>query len=108
MRGILQCNKVFNSDAIAIMGSGRSSLSYGRLCRHIDEAGAQLNAWGIGRNDRIALTLPNGPEMATAFLAIASVATCAPLNPAYSKTEFEFFLTDLNVKALIVEAVPKG
>ena len=34
--------------------------------------------------------------------AVAAVATCAPLNPAYRKSEFEFYLNDLKPKALII------
>jgi acyl-CoA synthetase (AMP-forming)/AMP-acid ligase II len=41
--------------------------------------------------------------MATCFLACASAVTSAPLNPAYRADEFEFYLTDLQAKALIVE-----
>jgi acyl-CoA synthetase (AMP-forming)/AMP-acid ligase II len=63
-----------------------------------------LNQMGIGRNDRVAIVLPNGPEMAVAFLAAASCATSAPLNPAYRSQEFDFYLTDLNAKALLVSA----
>src|SRR5512138_1253655 len=63
-----------------------------------------LNGLGVGRNDRVAIVLPNGPEMATAFLCIGSGATTAPLNPAYRAEEFEFYLTDLKAKALVVEA----
>ena len=48
--------------------------------------------------------LPNGPEMATAFLSVASAGVSAPLNPAYVDDEFEFYLSDLQAKALIVEA----
>ncbi len=47
--------------------------------------------------------LPNGPEMATAFIAIASGATSAPLNPGYRTDEFEFYMSDLNARALVVE-----
>jgi oxalate---CoA ligase len=57
---------------------------------------------GIGHNDRVAIVLDNGPEMATAFLSIASAATAAPLNPTYRAEEFEFYLTDLRAKLLIV------
>jgi hypothetical protein len=32
---------------------------------------ADLNARGIGRGDRVAIVLPNGPEMAAAFIAVA-------------------------------------
>ena len=41
--------------------------------------------------------------MATCFMACASGVTSAPLNPAYRADEFEFYLSDLNAKALIVE-----
>jgi acyl-CoA synthetase (AMP-forming)/AMP-acid ligase II len=63
---------------------------------------ASLNAMGIGRNDRVAIVLPNGPEMASAFIAIAAGATTAPLNHAYRAEEFDFYLSDLNAKALVI------
>ncbi|MFY7781992.1 MAG: AMP-binding protein, partial [Tagaea sp.] len=58
-----------------------------------------LNAMGIGRDDRVAIVLPNGPEMAAAFLCVAAGATTAPLNPAYRQEEFEFYIADLKAKA---------
>ncbi len=61
-----------------------------------------LNLVGVGRGDRVAIVLPNGPEMATAFLSIASGATTAPLNPAYRAEEFEFYLSDLDARALVI------
>ncbi|MCA3247739.1 MAG: AMP-binding protein [Azospirillum sp.] len=63
-----------------------------------------LNAMGIGRDDRVAIVLPNGPEMAAAFLCVAAGATTAPLNPAYRQEEFEFYIADLKAKALLVQA----
>ena len=62
-----------------------------------------LNRFGIGRGDRVAMVLPNGPEMASGFLAIACGATTAPLNPGYKTDEFDFYLSDLNAKALVVQ-----
>lgn len=59
---------------------------------------------GVGRNDRVAVVLPNSPEMAVAFLGIASCATCAPLNPGYRESEYDFYLSDLNAKALIFQS----
>ncbi len=53
---------------------------------------------GIGRGDRVAIVLPNGPEMAASFVAIAAGATTAPLNPAYKRDEFDFYLADLNAR----------
>jgi len=49
------------------------------------------------------MVLPNGPEMAAAFVAVAGAATTAPLNPAYTADEFAFYLDDLEARALLVE-----
>ena len=57
---------------------------------------------GLGRGDRVAIVLPNGPEMATAFLSVAAAATTAPLNPAYRADELDFYLTDIGAKAILV------
>lgn len=82
----------------------RRPMTYGELRGQVASTVAALNANGIGRNDRVAIVLPNGPEMASAFLSIASGATTAPLNPGYRADEFEFYMSDLNAKALVVEA----
>jgi oxalate---CoA ligase len=91
------------ADAPAISAPGRAPLSHGGLRRLIDDTLARLNGLGIGRNDRVAIVLANGPEMATCYIACASGVTSAPLNPAYRADEFEFYLSDLNARALIVE-----
>jgi acyl-CoA synthetase (AMP-forming)/AMP-acid ligase II len=91
------------ADAPAISAPGRLALSHGELRALIEHTLATLNGWGIGRNDRVGIVLPNGPEMATCYMACASGVTSAPLNPAYRADEFEFYLSDLNAKALIVE-----
>jgi acyl-CoA synthetase (AMP-forming)/AMP-acid ligase II/acyl carrier protein len=63
-----------------------------------------LNALGVHRNDKVAIVLPNGPEMAVTFLSMACGAVAAPLNPAYGSSEFEFYLSDLDARALVVQA----
>lgn len=88
----------------AILAPGRPPMSFGGLERQIEKTIAALNGAGIGRNDRVAIVLPNGPEMAACFLAVAAGATTAPLNPAYRDAEFEFYLNDLGAKALICAA----
>ena len=90
-------------DAVAIAAPDATALTYDGLRALIVETIASLNEIGIGRNDRVAIVLPNGPEMATAFIAISSGATSAPLNPAYRTEEFEFYMSDLGAKALVVE-----
>ena len=91
-------------DAPAIGAPEREPLTYARLGKLADETGRALNDFGIGRNDRVAIVLPNGPEMAVAFLTIAAGATTAPLNPAYRDEEFDFYLGDLDVRCLVLQA----
>src|SRR3984957_6634154 len=91
-------------DAAAFAAHEAPLLTYAGLRALIERTCATLNDLGIGLGDRVAIVLPNGPEMATAFLSVASAATSAPLNPAYKQEEFEFYLEDLKAKALIVEA----
>lgn len=91
-------------DAVAIAAPDRASLTYGGLRAHLDEVRTALNGMGLGRNDRVAIVLDNGPEMASAFVAVGAAATTAPLNPAYREDEFRFYLSDLGAKALIAAA----
>ena len=88
----------------AIRAANRQALTYGDLNALAESTIANLNQKGIGRQDRVAIVLPNGPHMATAFVCIACAATTAPLNPAYRQEEFEFYLGDLNARALVVES----
>ena len=88
---------------VAISAPGRAALDYAGLRRHVERTVAALKRRGVGRGDRVAIVLPNGPEMATAFVSIACAATTAPLNPAYRQDEFAFYLEDIRAKVLIVE-----
>ena len=90
-------------DDIAIAAPEREPLTYGGLRDQVGRTGDALGQAGIGRGDRVAIVLPNGPEMAAAFLATAAHATAAPLNPAYRVDEFAFYLEDLRAKALILQ-----
>jgi len=90
--------------APAIGAPGRPDLDFAGLGQLVDATLAALNGVGIGRDDRVAMVVPNGPEMATAFLAVASGTASAPLNPAYRADEFEFYIEDLKPKAVIVQA----
>ncbi len=89
--------------ATALAAPGADPLTYDGLRANVARCVQALNSAGIGRGDRVAIVLPNGPQMAAAFVAVASAATAAPLNPAYRADEFEFYLADLNAKALLVE-----
>ena len=89
--------------ASALLTSGRAPLSYADLRKLQGATVARLNDLGIGRGARVAIVLPNGPEMAAAFLAIGAGTTVAPLNPAYREEEFDFYLNDLGAQALVIQ-----
>ncbi len=90
-------------NAAAIAAPGLEPLRYGQLRSLVARTVEQLNDLGIGKGERVAIVLKNGPEMAAAFLAVAAGATAAPLNPNYHAEQFEFYLKDLRPQALIVE-----
>ncbi len=92
-----------NPESLAIGAPDRDPLTYGQLIELARQVNKALNRFGIGRGDRVAIVLPNGPEMATAFLTIMAGASAAPLNPAYKKDEFSFYLKDLGAKAVVVD-----
>jgi acyl-CoA synthetase (AMP-forming)/AMP-acid ligase II len=101
--GLLEHHAQRSPHALAILAPGRAPLTYGRLYQHIEEVGRTLRAMGIGRRDRIAVVLPNGPEMAVAFLAVTAWAVCVPINPAYGAEELDRYFADLRLRALITQ-----
>jgi acyl-CoA synthetase (AMP-forming)/AMP-acid ligase II len=98
---ILACVAASHPEQIAILGDD-VRVSYAQLNDHLRNFCWDLRGFGIGRHSRIAIVMPNGPLAASTFLAVASAAIAAPLNPGYRKAEFEFFLSDLKADALII------
>ena len=91
------------SDAPAIHAFGRPPLSHSQLAGQVWSIVERLRSAGVSRTDRVAVVLPNGPEMAIAFLGVACAAVCAPLNPGYRRSEFTFYFEDLRPRLLIVQ-----
>ena len=91
-------------DAPALLAPGQPDLSYAALAESIRAAGRSLRERGVGRNDRVAIVMENGPGMAATFLGVASHATAAPLNPTYREAELDFYLSDLDARALVTSA----
>jgi acyl-CoA synthetase (AMP-forming)/AMP-acid ligase II len=85
----------------ALLAPERPSLSYQQLVANIEGLVASLHRFGLGRGDRVAIAMQNGPDLVLTFLAVASCATAAPLNPKYKQEEFAFYYDDTQAKALI-------
>ncbi len=103
---LIQAQARRKPDAVVFQNVGEACrrLTYRQLNDQMEGVVQSLNGVGIGRNDRVAIVLPNGMELAAAFLTIAAGATSAPLNPGYSRGEFDFYLSDLDAKALVLLA----
>jgi len=91
-----------DSARLALMAPGRRALDYGALCDLLGSVAAQIRDREVAPGDRVALVIENGPEAATAFLACACAASCAPLNPSYRREEVDFYLEDLKARAVVV------
>ncbi|MCX6612272.1 MAG: AMP-binding protein [Acidobacteria bacterium] len=87
--------------APALLAAGREPLDYFSLWNQTQSHVRHLRALAVGPQDRIAIVLPNGPEMASAFLSVACACAAAPLNPGYTLDDFRFYLEDLQAKALL-------
>jgi oxalate---CoA ligase len=80
-------------------------LTYGQLADRVTDLAGCLAAAGVGRGDRVALTLPNSPDMVQILLAIEALgAAAAPLNPAYTRAEFSFYLGDIGPRVFVMPA----
>jgi oxalate---CoA ligase len=81
------------------------TLTYAQLADRVEALARGLAGAGVRRGDRVALTLPNGPEFVQVILAATLLgAAAAPLNPAYTETEFAFYLEDIAPRLLLVPA----
>ena len=88
----------------AILALGGGAVTYGALLVSVNGAIRALRSLGVGRGDRVAVVLPNGPETAVALISVASGAVCVPLNPGYTADEWQRYFGDLRIAALLTRA----
>ena len=60
-----------DSEAPAIRAPGQQALTFAGLQALCANTIGVLNEAGIGRGERVAIVLPNSPEMATAFVSVS-------------------------------------
>ena len=102
---LLSLLEVGRATVPAVVVPDGPELSYRSLRHHVGRVADALASLGVGRGDRVAIVLGNGPEAVIAILGAAAAAVAAPLNPACTEDEFRFYLEDVSARALIV---PRG
>jgi acyl-CoA synthetase (AMP-forming)/AMP-acid ligase II/acyl carrier protein len=93
-------------DRRAILAPGRLPMTYGALLLQTHDVVRGLRSLGVGRTDRVAVVLPDGPEAAVAMVAVAAGTVCVPLNPGLTYDEYERYFGELQLAALLTHADP--
>lgn len=88
-------------ERVSLLSDAGVSLNYRVLTDQVRACAGALRAIGANPSTRIAVILPNGPEMAIACLGAMSAGCCAPLNPASAIGEIEHALRDFAVRIAI-------
>jgi acyl-CoA synthetase (AMP-forming)/AMP-acid ligase II/acyl carrier protein len=104
LRDLLACYARTASDRDAILAPGRPAMDYGALWARAEDIVRALRNAGIGRTDRVAVALPNGPDAAVTMISVAAGAVCVPLNPDFTADEWQRYFGELRLAALLTRA----
>jgi long-chain acyl-CoA synthetase len=79
------------------------AMSYGRLEKLSDAFAHALTRMGVKKGDRVALLMPNTPQLIfSMFGAWKAGGIAVPLNPLYTERELERALTDCGAETIVV------
>jgi acetyl-CoA synthetase len=89
-----------------VAADGRvSMLTYGELRERSNRLAGALRARGIGRGDRVAILLPQGPAVPVAHVAVYKLGAVAlPLAALFGIDAIAYRLADAGAKALVTNA----
>jgi acyl-CoA synthetase (AMP-forming)/AMP-acid ligase II len=77
--------------------------TYAELKQRVDELAQSLLDLGFSKGDRLALLLPNVPELNLTILAAAKIGVIVVLmNPAYQLVEIEYMLKKTAAKGVVI------
>jgi amino acid adenylation domain-containing protein len=93
---------------VAVLAPGHAPVTYAELAQRTFATIAQLRRLGIAATDRVAVVMPRGAEHGLALLAVATAATCIPVNPDYTADELRRYFAELKLAALVTRADMKS
>lgn len=87
--------------AVALVQDGHT-LSYAQLAGRVDQACAQLRAWGVNESDRVASLSFNSCDMLVLLLALARLGgILAPLNYRLAEAEWDQLMQDCQPRLVL-------
>jgi long-chain acyl-CoA synthetase len=88
-----------NQTALLFFGK---KISYGELDKQVNQFAQALIGLGVRKGDRVAIMLPNIPQMVIAYYGtLRSGAVAVPTNPLYHEHELEVQLKDSGAETLV-------
>jgi long-chain acyl-CoA synthetase len=80
-----------------------ATMTYGELERLSDQFASALVHLGVKKGDRVALLLPNTPQLVLGMLgAWKAGGVAVPMNPLYTERELEFALQECGAETVLV------
>lgn len=92
----------------AIVSSSFAPLTYVDLQRQLDSVRHRLRDSGLGREVRIGVLMPSGPEAILAIVAVACGAAAVPLDPRLTEAELDQRFARLRLSALLLPRDASG
>ncbi|WP_326613088.1 non-ribosomal peptide synthase/polyketide synthase [Streptomyces scopuliridis] len=95
--------------AVAVLGEGGVSLTYGELGGRVDRLAGYLASLGVGVESRVGVSLPRSVDLVVAVLAVLRAGGAyVPLDPEYPADRLEFMKADSGVRVVVDEAMVAG
>lgn len=104
LRGlIIQSGRKFGA-AEFIRAGGRAPLTYTEFAGQREYVERELRAAGMGPGSRVAVKIPNGPELASCLLCVMASAVCVPIHSDVRAGELDQVAADLHLDAIVLAA----
>lgn len=88
---------------------GDAQYSFAQIAEQAAAVAAGLAGRGVHPGDRVAVGLPNSPQLVTTVIGVLQAgAVLVPLNPAYTADELTYIVGDAGARVAIVHSEHAG
>lgn len=87
----------------ALISPDGEIITYEMLWRRVCALARSLHRGGVSSKSRLAVVMPNGPDMALTLLGVSSTCIALPLNPGCTSDEFIHYLKLLQADGVLTD-----